>query len=354
MCSRPCIKATVDHRPDAFRWITLKKIEWEDINGRIRFWEAAERTTRSSSGVDGVAIIARLHFAASAPQIAIISQYRPPIGCYCLELPAGLVDEGETVGSAALRELREETGLTGRLALVTPLCVNDPGMTNANMQAVLVEVDGDAPENIDAEQHMDEGESIEVALAPWDGLLSWLLEQKAMRDCHIDARLLHLALGLHLGELGLGLGLPGPPPLTAANDTPASKLESMQDSRPFGSPVMTVNEQKLIDLKESNAIFSQSESNDNKTTASSLHPENLNWYVAAFEDNPQESSSARTLMQGSPLAELPSEGVSRAGISDLKHSAGGPIFKRVIKMVCDGKYLAGVATATALALILKR
>jgi hypothetical protein len=126
----------------------------------------------------------------------------------------------------------------------------------------------------------------------------------------------------------------------------------MQDSRPFGSPVLTLKEQKLIDLKDSTMISPQNESNDNKTTASS-NPENLNWYVAAFEDNPQ-SSSTKTLMHGPPLGDAPSEAVSRPLASASGDSDAGPLLKRVMKVVCDGKYLAGVATATVLALIFRR
>lgn len=43
-------------------------------------------------------------------KIVIIKQYRYPIGDYVYELPAGLVDKGETIEQAAIRELKEETG----------------------------------------------------------------------------------------------------------------------------------------------------------------------------------------------------------------------------------------------------
>lgn len=44
-------------------------------------------------------------------RIVMIRQYRYPLGAYLYELPAGLIDEGETAAQAAARELREETGL---------------------------------------------------------------------------------------------------------------------------------------------------------------------------------------------------------------------------------------------------
>lgn len=48
------------------------------------------------------------------PHLLLVSQFRPPVGACVVELPAGLIDAGETdqggVQRAALRELAEETG----------------------------------------------------------------------------------------------------------------------------------------------------------------------------------------------------------------------------------------------------
>lgn len=41
----------------------------------------------------------------------MIRQYRYPLGDYLYELPAGLIDAGETPDIAAVREMKEETGL---------------------------------------------------------------------------------------------------------------------------------------------------------------------------------------------------------------------------------------------------
>jgi 8-oxo-dGTP pyrophosphatase MutT (NUDIX family) len=55
-----------------------------------------------------------LQVARAAGCIILVSQWRPPANGSVLEFPAGLVDDGETVEAAALRELREETGYTGK------------------------------------------------------------------------------------------------------------------------------------------------------------------------------------------------------------------------------------------------
>jgi len=48
-------------------------------------------------------------------------QFRPPVGKVCIEIPAGLIDEGETPEEAAVRELREETGYVGDVSVSSPL-----------------------------------------------------------------------------------------------------------------------------------------------------------------------------------------------------------------------------------------
>ena len=45
-------------------------------------------------------------------RVVLIRQYRYPLGGYVYEFPAGLVEEGEDMLSAAIREMHEETGLT--------------------------------------------------------------------------------------------------------------------------------------------------------------------------------------------------------------------------------------------------
>lgn len=45
-------------------------------------------------------------------KIVMLRQYRYPLDAWLYELPAGLIDEGETASEAAVREMKEETGLT--------------------------------------------------------------------------------------------------------------------------------------------------------------------------------------------------------------------------------------------------
>ena len=48
-------------------------------------------------------------------------------------------------------------GYVGTVSKVSPVCYSDPGMTNANMQFAVVEVNADAPENRDVNPELEVG-----------------------------------------------------------------------------------------------------------------------------------------------------------------------------------------------------
>lgn len=70
------------------------------------------QTRPANSEIDGVGIIAILS-KSSGPEIVLQKQFRPPINKVVIEIPAGLVDAGESAAESAVRELKEETGYVG-------------------------------------------------------------------------------------------------------------------------------------------------------------------------------------------------------------------------------------------------
>ena len=65
--------------------------------------------------------------------VLLVEQYRVPLGCACLELPAGLVGdetEGEAVEASAARELEEETGYRPAAVEAIGRFYSSPGMVS--------------------------------------------------------------------------------------------------------------------------------------------------------------------------------------------------------------------------------
>ncbi|KAL7753893.1 hypothetical protein RI367_000825 [Sorochytrium milnesiophthora] len=180
---------------DDAKWVHLKRIDWRDQDGKARVWEMAERSTRSGD-CDAVAIFAVIRTQDQPPQTVLTKQYRPPIDKLCIELPAGLIDKGESAEEAAVRELKEETGYVGKVIESTPIVWNDPGLTNANMQLVTIEVDTAEGENAHPVATPEEGEHIELMLVPLAGL--WAkLQDLERQGFGVDARLAHMAMGMN-------------------------------------------------------------------------------------------------------------------------------------------------------------
>jgi ADP-ribose pyrophosphatase len=96
------------------------------------------------------------------PYILAVKQFRKPLGKYVIELPAGIIDEGETPEQAAERELLEETGWgSHNIFIQGPFC-KSPGITDEITYLAFIECGLPLPKG----QDLQGGEEIEVLYYP--------------------------------------------------------------------------------------------------------------------------------------------------------------------------------------------
>ena len=186
MMSDPTIVSTIPMAEGRFLKLELR--EYVDSTGVRRKWEAAQRQKDQAA----VFIIATLQ---PSGRVVLIRQFRVPVGHFCLEAPAGLIDDGETPGQAAARELLEETGYVGRVEWTGPASASSAGLTGEMVTTVFMTVDETLPENNKPVARPDEGEDIEVIILPIAELGMFFKERIAAGDVP-DSRLVAWALGL--------------------------------------------------------------------------------------------------------------------------------------------------------------
>ncbi|KAJ5156826.1 ADP-ribose diphosphatase [Penicillium capsulatum] len=185
--------------PSEAEWKGLVKTTYTDPKGVERTWESAERLTRpKDSLVDGVTIMAILT-KPSGPEVLLQKQWRPPVDQVVIELPAGMVDAGETVEQTAERELKEETGYVGVAEKTGPILYNDPGFSNTNFNLVHVRIDMSLPENQKPEPQLEDNEFIECFTIPLSKLHTEV-RRLADEGYAIDAGIGALAEGIELAR----------------------------------------------------------------------------------------------------------------------------------------------------------
>jgi ADP-ribose pyrophosphatase len=116
-------------------WMSIIAREVEFArNAPVQTYHAVEQ-------VDYIAIVA----LTRAGKMPIVRQYRPALEAFTWELPAGLVDPGESPTDSCRRELLEETGLRARA--IHSLGRNSPctGRLNNRIHSFFVEAGARAP-----------------------------------------------------------------------------------------------------------------------------------------------------------------------------------------------------------------
>uniref|UniRef100_A0ACB8FQ80 Nudix hydrolase-like protein n=1 Tax=Sphaerodactylus townsendi TaxID=933632 RepID=A0ACB8FQ80_9SAUR len=207
------------------KWVKLEQTTYVDPTGKTRVWESVKRTTRREGvSADAVTIIPVLQRTLHYDCVVLVKQFRPPMGgrgkrkastsrqpkksldtvqnsqlspgvelIAVLICAAGLIDEKESPETAALRELKEETGYQGDILECSPALCLDPGLTNCTSHIATVTINGDSPVNLKPKQKL---EFVEVVTLPKKDFLQRIEELVAVEHLIVDARVYAYALAL--------------------------------------------------------------------------------------------------------------------------------------------------------------
>ncbi|MBD0862749.1 NUDIX hydrolase [Gordonia sp. zg691] len=183
--------------------ITLRVDDVEMPGGRV-----AEREVVEHFGA--VAILAR----DDAGRVAMVRQYRHPIGRRLLELPAGLLDQGgEAPLAAAQRELAEEADLAADSWHVLVDLALSPGFTDEALRLYLAE----GLHHLDEAERVDEEADMSVEWVALDDAVTMVLAGEIVNATSVAGILAAAAAG-RAGTALRGVDAPWPDEPTALRD----------------------------------------------------------------------------------------------------------------------------------------
>ena len=121
-------------------YIDSKRIyEGKILNLRVDTIEVSKNGRRATREVvehrNAVAILAR----DAEGKFLLVKQYRYPVQTDLIEIPAGIMEEGENPLESAQRELREETGYSARTWTAMPPIFSSPGFSDEKLFIFIAE-----------------------------------------------------------------------------------------------------------------------------------------------------------------------------------------------------------------------
>ena len=125
-----------------FKWLNMFKVNYKGRDGRSVDWFFASRKENPKKGKGRADAIVIVPFMDD--KIVLIKQFRPSIGEYIIECPAGILEDREEIGDAAQRELKEETGLDIVNSKIYDIPLyNSIGISDDSVSYVFAEVKGE-------------------------------------------------------------------------------------------------------------------------------------------------------------------------------------------------------------------
>lgn len=115
-------------------------------------------------------------------KLILVRQYRFGADDFSLEIPGGMIEQGEDPVAAALRELREETGFRAKQARLLATVHPNPAIQSNVCHLVLAEeAEGESP------MSWDPDEELQVLLAEPDDVLRWAREGRITHALVLNA-----------------------------------------------------------------------------------------------------------------------------------------------------------------------
>lgn len=149
----------------SLRYLNSFEIEYETIGGKKKIWELVSRQgvdrlkneiEKNQSYTDGAMMFATND---TKDKIVMLKEYRVSAGRHIYMFPAGLIDSGESIKEASIREFKEETGMKFYPEYVERERYVSVGIVNERVNIVYGKYDGTP-----SKENQEDSEDAEILL----------------------------------------------------------------------------------------------------------------------------------------------------------------------------------------------